>query len=328
MTPNFASMSIITTSNYKAPFLYRNGHISTVVPSLIGKLKNPGYVRERMELADGDFLDIDWLRKDRNEKVIIISHGLEGSSYRHYVINSARYFYEAGYDIMAWNYRSCSGTMNRLLRLYHHGVTDDLGAVIKQALAVKYKSVYLVGYSMGGSTTLKYLGEQSKNRHSSIKGAATFSVPCNLWNSAEMLLKKSNSIYKKRFLKKLKRKIVAKAGQYPSDMDITGIDKLSTFQELDTRYTAPLHGFESAQHFYDTSTCDLVIPQIQVQSLIVNAKNDPLLGDKCYPYDLVQDHPYVHLETPSHGGHVGFPMSGSKQSWSEVRALEFFESLT
>ncbi len=319
-------MPLITNSKYRAPFYYRNGHVSTIAPNLLNKVKDPGYKRERLELPDGDFLDIDWLRNESSDEVIIISHGLEGSSLRHYVTSAAKYFRNKGCDVMAWNYRSCSGDMNRLLRLYHHGVTDDLGAIINHAIANRYKSIYLLGYSMGGSTTLKFLGEKGASLPKEIKAAAGFSVPCNLWNSAEMLLKQSNRIYKERFLKKLKKKIIAKSLQFPDDLDISGIKKLSTFHELDTRFTAPLHGFKSAQHFYESSTCDQFIFNIKIRTLIVNAKNDPLLGDKCYPYHLAKNHEFVYLETPEQGGHVGFPIGDNSHSWSEMRAWEFFKS--
>lgn len=319
-------MPLIKESKYKPPFYYRNGHVSTIAPSLFNKVTGPRYTRERLEIADGDFLDIDWLRKESSDRVVIISHGLEGSSSRHYITNAARYFNKSGWSVMAWNYRSCSGEMNRLLRLYHHGVTDDLEAIVNHAISLGYDSVYLLGYSMGGSTTLKYLGEQGENISPAIKAATGFSVPCNLWNSAEMLLKKSNRIYKNRFLKKLKRKIVDKSRQFPHELDVTGISDLSTFHELDTRYTAPLHGFDSAKHFYETSTCDIVIPKIRVRTLIVNAKNDPLLGEKCYPHELAKNHDFVYLETPDYGGHVGFPLANGEHSWSEVRALQFFEN--
>ncbi|MEQ9426049.1 MAG: alpha/beta fold hydrolase [Cyclobacteriaceae bacterium] len=268
-------MPIIKRSAYKAPIYYRNGHISTIVPSLLKNAKNPGYDRERLELDDGDFLDVDWLKPDDSDKVVIISHGLEGSSERYYVIQCAKYFAKAGWNVMAWNYRSCSGEMNRNLRLYHHGVTDDLGAIVDQAKR-SYPQVYMICYSMGGSTTLKYLGEQSENTPSEVKKAAVFSVPCNLWNSAERLKLQSNGLYKKRFLKKLKAKIVAKAQQYPDKVDILAIKELDTFEEFDARYTAQLNGFKDAADFYETTTCDQFIPAIKTPTLIVNALNKSL----------------------------------------------------
>ena len=235
----------------------------------------------------------------------------------------AAYFHKRGWDVLAWNYRSCSGEMNRALRLYHHGVTDDLHTVISHGLSLNYEQAALSGFSMGGSTTLKYLGEKGDALDSRIVAAAVFSVPCNLWDSAVQLTLKGNRYYKNRFLKKLIKKVKHKAEIHPDQIDITGIDSITTFAEFDERYTAPLHGFKDAQDFYLTSTSDRFYHNIKIPTLIVNAKNDPMLGEKCYPYDLTKNHEFLYLEIPDHGGHVGFSLKRKKHSWMELRAFEF-----
>lgn len=320
-------MPIILKSPY-GNFLsfFRSGHLETILPSLLRKIKGVHYERERIDTPDEDFLDLDWLRTGSN-KLIIISHGLEGSSDRHYVKSAAKFFHQKGYDVLAWNYRSCSGEMNKALRLYHHGVTDDLETVINHAIATKsYKRIALVGYSMGGSTTLKYLGENGFNTPKHIVAAAVFSVPCNLWDSAHQLTFSRNSFYKKRFLKKLVKKIKLKHAQYPDAFDIEGIDHIKSFGEFDEKYTAPLHGFRNARHFYKTSTSDLHYHSIKVPSLIVNALNDPMLGEKCYPYEDCRQNTLLTLETPKTGGHVGFSLRGKPYSWMDLRAYEFIDS--
>ena len=317
-------MPIIQKSSYDDhPFYIKNGHFETIIPSLFGSIKGVNYNRERISTSDHDFLDLDWL-KEENDKLIVISHGLEGSSERYYVKSMAKYFLAKGWDVLAWNYRSCSGEMNKALRLYHHGVTDDYDQIIKHAIQTSpYERIALSGFSMGGSTTLKYLGEQSGNIDSRIFAAAVFSVPCNLWDSAVQLTKKENRFYTKRFLKKMLRKIKQKAELHPNKINIEGIDKITTFAEFDKRFTAPLHGFKDAEDFYTSSTSDQFYPNIQVPSLIVNAKNDPMLGEQCYPYDIAKNHKYLHLETPDAGGHVGFSLKGKEYSWMDRRALEF-----
>ncbi len=317
-------MPLVPSSDYdNHSFYIKNGHFETIVPSLFGQVKGVDYTRERITTPDDDFLDLDWLKND-NTKLLVLSHGLEGSSDRYYIKSMARYFARRGWDILAWNYRSCSGEINRALRLYHHGVTDDFGLVIQYALQHdQYQQIALSGFSMGGSTTLKYLGEQGTAIDDRIVAAAVFSVPCNLWDSALQLKKKENAFYTKRFIKKMLKKIKLKAQLYPDIIDVNGIDDITTFDEFDRRYTAPLHGFNNAADFYAHATSDQVYHAISVPALIVNAWNDPMLGSKCYPTEIAENHPFLYLEIPSHGGHVGFSLKGKKHSWMDMRAYEF-----
>ena len=135
------------------------------------KIPLPIYERERLELKDGDFVDLDWFRNN-TDKLIILTHGLEGSSERHYVKETAKLFYENGWEALAWNCRSCSGEMNRKLRMYNHGDIEDISEVISYANAKKnYKSIVLAGYSMGGNISMKYLGVKAGNAPKNIKAS-------------------------------------------------------------------------------------------------------------------------------------------------------------
>jgi len=320
-------MPLIEKSTYQHPFYLFNGHWETIIPSMFRKIEGVDYQRERLELVDGDFLDLDWL-KNKNNKLVVISHGLEGNSERHYAKGMAKYFFQRGWDALAWNCRGCSGEMNRLPRFYHHGATEDLGAVIDHAIQSKhYSTIALVGFSMGGSMTLKYLGEKSNRVHPTIKKAATFSVPCDLGSSAGELDKQNKKFYLQRFLKKLSKKIEAKSNMFPSIISHQGFEKIKSFREFDDRYTAPLHGFVSAQDFYTRTTALNFIPTITTPVLIANAQNDPFLPPLCYPYQLAKDHHYAYLETPDTGGHTGFTLAGKEMNWMEVRAYEFLNQV-
>jgi len=136
-----------------------------------------------------------------------------------------------------------------------------------------------------------------------------------------------NEFYKNRFLGKLKNKMLLKGIQHPNTIIIQGLSKIKDFGEFDERFTAPLHGFANAEEFYTESSSDNYYSGIKKNALIVNALNDPLLGEKCYPYDLVRDHPFLFLETPELGGHVGFTDKKWGHSWMEKRAHEFFEEM-
>jgi predicted alpha/beta-fold hydrolase len=282
------------------------------------------YERERITTSDDDFLDLDWVRRD-SKKLVIISHGLEGNSTRAYIRGMARAFFGFGYDALAWNYRGCSDEMNRQRRFYHSGATDDLDTVIHHAIdQKKYNEIYLIGFSLGGNITLKYLGERQPDPI--IKKAVAISVPLNLRTSFETISLRSNWVYSNRFLKSLKKKVKTKAA-LRNDIDITNIDKLKTLREFDDAYTAPLHGYKDAIHYYTECSSIRFVKNITIPALIINAKNDPFLGDDCYPSEMLKDHPYVIFESPERGGHVGFIQLGKNGLyWSEARAIAFINS--
>lgn len=312
---------MIVESTYRhVPYL-ANGHLETIVPSAFRKVKDVLYQRQRLELLDGDFLDLDWLRHTDGvtRKLVIISHGLEGSSERHYSRGMAKYFYNQGWDALAWNCRSCSGELNRLPRFYHHGDTADLQHVIDEAFRKEYDHVALVGFSMGGSFSMKYMGERGSNIDPRIKGGVGFSVPCSLGSSAAELDKPSKSFYRNRFLRKLGKKILAKSFIFPDKISYAGYEKIKTFKQFDDKYTASLHGFKDAADFYSKSSCDQYLKNITVPALIVNAANDPFLTPECYPKDL----PNVYMEIPKRGGHVGFSLPNSESNYMEQRAYDF-----
>jgi predicted alpha/beta-fold hydrolase len=315
-------MPLIKTTNYrKRPWYMLNAHWETIIPSIFFKVKEEFYTRERIELNDGDFLDLDWI-KNGNTKCLVITHGLEGGSDRYYVKRTAKYFSALGWDILAWNCRSCSGEMNRLPRFYHHGDTDDLNTVVKTSLDQGYNQVALMGYSMGGSMSLKYLGEDTRDHR--IVGGAFFSVPCNLRDSAVQLKLPENQKYQRRFLDKLLDKVNIKSIQFPEFKAIleAGVEDFDDFHE---KFTAPLHGFKNKEDFFDGATCDQFLDEIKVPVLIVNALNDPMLGDACYPFEIAQASDHVFFETPEKGGHTGFTLSGKEHSYMEVRADQFFQ---
>jgi predicted alpha/beta-fold hydrolase len=301
--------------------------METIIPSLFFKVEDPGYQRQRLELDDGDFLDLDWLQSDMSsDHLMIISHGLEGSSGRHYVKRSATYFQKKGWDILAWNCRSCSGQMNRLPKFYHHGATEDLSAVVDEALGRShYKTIVLLGVSMGGSMSIKYVGE-STALSDKIKSVVTFSVPCNLNDSAEQLKLKSNRFYEKRFVKKLIQKVKMKSAIHP-EIDISEIDSIQDFDSFHQRYTLPIYGYAAMEDFYEEATCDRYFDGIDVPTLVCNAENDPLLGSKCYPRDYARHSQNLSLEIPKVGGHVGFAVPSNDYTYMEYRAEDFLNSL-
>jgi predicted alpha/beta-fold hydrolase len=320
-------MPLVATSSYRPSPLLFNGHLQTIVPSTLRRVPEIAYRRERLELPDGDFLDLDWsLAQGASAKQLgIISHGLEGDSNRPYVRGMARALNQAGFDALGWNYRGCSGETNRLLRSYHLGDTGDLAAVVHYAVAQGYERVVLTGFSAGGNVTLKYLGEQADRVPPQVGRAAVFSVPTDLKASSLHISRWQNHIYLRRFMASLRNKMRQKAAHLPGQLDLAELDTLRDFPQFDERYTAPLHGFESADAYYAHAASGQYLAGIRIPALLVNALNDPFLPASCYPREVAAASKYFFLETPLAGGHVGFAEgTPSGTYYSERRAVDFF----
>lgn len=298
------------------------GHLQTILPAILRRVSVVTRTRERIATPDGDFLDLDWAERTGCGRLVILTHGLEGSSSNACVQGMAAAFRRAGWDALAWNLRGCSGEPNRLLRSYHSGSTDDLGAVIAHA-AQTYDRIALVGFSLGGNITLKYLGDAGEAVDARIVGAAAFSVPCDLASSARHLESPANRIYMRHFLCGLRKKIRDKARMFPGWVSEEGLCQMRTFREFDGAYTAPMNGFLSAEDYWERASSRPVLGRIRVPALLVNARNDPFLPPECYPEDAAGSG-HFQMEAPRHGGHIGFfALARHGEFWSESRAVAF-----
>lgn len=314
-------MPVIKNTDYEYPKWLFNGHLQTIVPSLFRNSHPLPFDRERIDTPDGDFLDLDWLRQGSKE-LVIISHGLEGNSRRPYMAGMARHFFVNGFDVLTWNFRGCSEEMNRKPIFYHSGATYDLDFVVRHA-EEKYANVNLVGFSLGGNLTLKYMGEKRK-RNPKIRKAVAISVPLHLESSCIKISTGENIVYANRFLKTLKEKVVQKAKAFPSEIPTGILRKIKTLQDFDDHYTGPLHGFDDAHDYYEQNSSLYFLEQIEIPVLILNAQNDPFLSERCFPVSLGRRLDQVWMDFPRYGGHVGFsPRKKEDIYWSEKRAFEF-----
>ncbi len=300
-----------------------NGHLQTIFPALFRRVTVP-YVRERIETPDNDFLDLDWAYSthSRSNSLVVLSHGLEGSSTSTYLAGMVRHLTQSGFDCLAWHYRSCSGELNRQQRFYHIGETDDLHLVLQHALTKGYQAIHLVGFSAGGNVTLKYLGEQgtaltgASGRpvspghdavHPAIRRAVVFSVPLDLIGATRRLEQWDSLIYNYRFNRTLKRKVLQKAAVMPGVFSTEKVVKSRSVREFDDLFTAPMNGFRNVTDYYTQSSSLQFVPKIAVPTLVINAKNDPFLSPECFPEELARELPNVWMEFPEQGGHCGFP---------------------
>ncbi len=309
---------------YRPPLALRSGHLQTVLPTLFRRVDGVAYRRERLELADGDFLDLDWVGRPEGASVAVVAHGLEGSSDRAYVRGMARELSRRGWAVCAWNLRGCSGEPNRLLSAYHSGMTADLGAVVDHVLAEDAVEVAVVGFSLGGNLTLKWLGEQGGGLDPRVVAGAGVSVPVDLAGSSEAMEAWSRRVYMLRFMRSLTEKVVEKAGRFDGAPDPAAVRRARTFREFDGLFTAPVHGFDSAEDYWARASSLPVLPAIRVPALLVNALDDPFLAPSCFPVEAAAVNPDVTLLLPEYGGHVGF-IRRSGPYWSEDVVGQFLD---
>lgn len=316
----------IVPSTYQAKGLFKNGHFSTIYSAKFRPIATLKQTRKRLELSDGDFIDVDWSFKVSEEKkrnnLVILLHGLEGNAQRSYIKGQGKLLLENGWDVAAINHRGCSGEDNRLYLSYNSGRTDDLAEFIDHVLEkYSYKEICLVGYSLGGNVLLKYLGERENIPHQ-IKRGVAISTPVHLRGALEQLIKWENFVYSKTFIKDLRGKYKRKMNNFPEAMNTEELKKIGSLLDFDNIYTAKAHGFKDAYDYYEKSSSINVLPNINIPVLILNAENDSFLCPESYPIELVKKLENVYLEVPRHGGHVGFHETDGTY-YSERRVIEF-----
>lgn len=296
--------------------------------TVFGTLLRPGprlpLRRERWELSDGDFLDVDRLAGAPTAPLLLVLHGLEGSSSSHYVRGLLAQARRRGWRGMALNFRSCSGEPNRLLRSYHSGETGDLGEAVRRARAESPAApVLLAGCSLGGNVLVKWLGENGTSAN--VRAAAALSVPFDLKECARALDARGamSFVYRTRFLLTLKRKALAKARAFPG-LDRERVRSARTLFEFDEAVTGPVHGFAGAEDYWAQSSSGPYVSRVRVPLLLLAAEDDPFIPAACLPRDAAAANPCVTLEVHPRGGHLGFIAGRIFPSfWAERRAAEF-----
>lgn len=315
----------VVRSNYTPPFLFRNGHLSTIFSGLVRSVKHLYQKRQRFKLSDGDFIDLDWsYANDPTNRLVVLLHGLEGNTQRPYILGSAKIFNANNYDSVSVNFRGCSGDDNDFYRSYHSGETQDIYELICYLTArTNYSSIFIKGFSLGGNVTLKLLGERERIPDE-LKAAIAISVPCDLYGSCVELHKIKNRPYANMFKRHLINRLKRKQKQFPDMVSLEAIRSIKTLKDFDDVYTSKAHGFEDAMEYYKKCSSKQFLNHISIPTLILNAKNDSFLSPSCFPIDTATNSNYIFLEIPEYGGHVGFYLPGSFY-YDDIRSLEFFD---
>lgn len=299
-------------------------HISTIWASQFRKSPQLSLKRTRVELNDGDFIDLD-AHQNGSKQLVLLLHGLEGNSDSRYMKNMASMFIGEGWDAILMNHRSCSGEDNRLFSCYHSGKSDDLNCILNYiSKTTNYDSIVLIGFSLGGNLSLKYLGEKWE-KPENLKACVSISPPIDLGACGEALNSRKNWVYAQTFLSTMRKKLELKLQKFP-EQDHGQLNRVKNLHDFDNEYTGPAHNFGNAQGYYDNCSAKYFIKNITLPTLIILAKNDSFMQAPCYPYDLVKNMERVYLETPEYGGHVGFVQSKGAY-YQEERALSFVNAI-
>ncbi len=312
---------------YHVPWWLPGGHLQTLYPVLLRRGAPMDYRRERWELADGDFIDADWVdTAPAAAPVVVVFHGLEGGSQSVYARDLMRRARAHGWRGVVPHFRGCSGAPNRLPRAYFAGDSAEIETILTRIHThFPTAPLYAVGVSLGGNALLKWLGERGTDAARLVEKAAAISAPLDMRAAGNALDCGVNRfLYTAYFLATLKMKALAKAQRYPGLLDADTIRAARTFRAFDTQVTAPLHGYRDAEDYWARTSSKQGLKNIAVPTLVLNAKNDPFLPAWALP-KVNEVSSWVHLEQPEAGGHAAFPsgLGADGSAWLSARLMAF-----
>lgn len=303
-------------------------HLQTLLARILRSPNGLVYTRERMTTPDGDFVDLDWgPDPGREAPIVLVLHGLEGCSRRGYVRNVCEELSTRGVWPVALNFRGCSGEPNRKDTFYHSGATDDPRHVLER-IRERHPDRRLgaVGFSLGGNILLKLMGERPDGGEGWVDAAVAMSVPYDLSAGCALLERSSmGRAYSEYFLRSLKRKVRSKESQLSRKLDVHAVYGARTLRRFDDLLTAPLHGFDDAEHYYHVSSSSRFLPGIGVPTLLIHAEDDPFLPPESIPVVEARANAHVDLVLRPLGGHVGF-LQGTPwkpRFWADETAAEY-----
>lgn len=314
--------------SFSAPWWARGPHGQTLLARTFRPSQGPDFTRERIETADGDFLDVDWtVDPGEDAPVVLVLHGLEGSSNRRYVRSVCRGLLARGVQCAAMNFRGCSGEPNRALHFYHSGATED-PLFMLDLMRTRYprRRIGALGFSLGGNVLLKLLGERDDGGAAVVDAAVGMSVPYDL-DAGCSLLERSvmGRAYSAYFMRSLRRKVESKRERLGSVLDLAAVDAANTIRAFDEAVTAPLNDFSSAEEYYRLCSSGPFLQSIAVPTLLLHASDDPFLPSASIPVDFMEANPAIEMKLSAHGGHVGF-IEGSPlrpRFWADEAAVDF-----
>ncbi|MGH8751934.1 MAG: hydrolase [Burkholderiales bacterium] len=317
---------IRNTAHYRAPWWLPGGHLQTIYAAALARRHGVNYRRARWDTPDGDFIDVDWLDGDAQKPLLVLFHGLEGSSQSHYALSLMSAARKLKWRGIAVLFRGCSGEINRLPRAYHSGDSAEINWILRRLKQQNPQSaIYAIGVSLGGNALLKWLGEQGAAANDVIQAAAAVSAPLDLMAAGDHLGQGFNLFYTRIFLSSMKRKYKEKLRLFPLLFERDAMLRAKTLREFDDIITAPVHGYKNTDDYWTRASSKPGLKNIQTPALIINARNDPFLPARALP-PPAEVSTAVTLEFPEQGGHAGF-VSGTfpgHLDWLPQRIFSYF----
>lgn len=315
---------MLVESDFMPARAFQNPHLQTIISSLFRITPRVTLKRERLELDDGDFLDLDWGKHFPERPVVLVLHGLEGNSQSNYAAGILKALEQQQFNTVLLHSRGCSGEPNRLVRGYTAGTTDDM-ATVASLIQQRFPSVPItaVGYSLGANAVLKWLGETGDNNP--LTTAVAVSAPFDLAACATRLDSGASKIYQRFLLKKMKAAARAKQEILQAAIAFPDLKNIHTFTQFDHQITAPTHGYDSAQSYYTDASCKQYLLGVRKPTLIIQALDDPFMYAHSMPIERELSES-VRLEWSKQGGHVGFiHQNAETRFWLEHRIPNWFE---
>lgn len=298
---------------FRAPRWLPGGHAQTIWPVLFSRRFDgppPSYRRERWPTPDDDFVDVDWQGEDAEAPLLVLFHGLEGSSMSHYAQAFASEARRRGFRFAVPHFRGCSGELNRAPRAYHSGDHAEVGWMLERCRALHHGSMIAVGVSLGGNALLRFAEEAGDAAARLLRAVAAVSAPIDLAAGGAAIGRGfGRLVYTRMFMRSMRPKALAKLAQHPGLFDRGRMLAARDLRDFDDVFTAPLHGFSGVDDYYARASAKAALASIRVPALVLNARNDPFLPANVLP-SPAQVGRHVTLWQPAHGGHVGFAAGG------------------
>ena len=295
--------------DFRSPRWLPGGHTQTIWPALFSRRFEgaaPSFRRERWVTPDADFVDVDWLGTDLSAPLLVLFHGLEGSSASHYAQAFAAEAARRGWRFAIPHFRGCSGEINIAPRAYHSGDHAEIAWMLGRFRALHDGPMVAVGASLGGNALLRHAEEAGLTAAHELRALAAISAPLDLAAGADAIGRGfGRQVYTRLFMRTMTRKAFVKLAQHPGLFDAARMRAARDLREFDDIFTAPLHGFASADDYYARASAGPQLHRIRMPALVINARNDPFLPAHALP-GAGEVGPNVTLWQPGHGGHVGF----------------------